>query len=296
MGASWISWRTTLTAIITILQIPALIGVKTSAVIGLEGQRFDFRCEYPHDKQNNAKYFWHVVDNIPSDDLIWTNKHDQLVRKGRFSLYDNTTGTFFIVSVDKLVPVDSGTYWCGVDVSDLRDHISVIQLNVSRVTVTPISQENIRVDMHNLPLFLTAVMCVAALLFVCLFTLCLLLAVKHRRSGPRQNRETSSDYEAMTPDVRTELELRCGCSDPDCADLSASSPTKPDLCAHFTTKQRESTVSFGLDEYADVDVSGNICQYQQLDLSRLEEHVYDSLHGNNVPKDGPLAVKEKINC
>ena len=98
----------------------------------------------------------------------------------------------------------------------------------------------------------------------------------------------------MTPGVRTEPELHCGCSAPDCADLSASSP--PDLCSHFTTKQRESTVSLGLGEYADVDVSGYICQYQQLDLSRLEEHVYDSLHGNNSPKDGPLAVKEQINC
>lgn len=45
----------------------------------------------------------------------------------------------------------------------------------------------------NMPLFLTAVMCVSAILFVCLFTICLLGAVKHQRSHsrsrPRPNRE-----------------------------------------------------------------------------------------------------------
>lgn len=72
---------------------------------------------------------------MPSDHLIRADKHDQWVSEGRFSLYDNTTAAFFIVRVDKLVPMDSGIYWCGVDVSLLPDHISVIKLNVTRGTV-----------------------------------------------------------------------------------------------------------------------------------------------------------------
>lgn len=96
------------------------------------------------------------------------------------------------------------------------------------------------------------------------------------------------------PDVRTEPESCCRC--PDCADLSASSPPPPDLCSHFTAKHRESTVTLSLGEYVDVDVPGYICQYQHLDLSRIDEHVYHSLHGNSGPKDGPLAVKEQVNC
>ncbi|KAM7418842.1 hypothetical protein PAMA_016120 [Pampus argenteus] len=232
MGLSWISWRTTLTVIITILQIQA--------------------------------------------------KHNQWVSEGRFSLYDNTTDGFFIVTMSKLVPEDSGTYWCGVDVTFFPDHISVIQLNVSRE--------------YNLPLFLTAVIYVTAMLFVCVFTLCLLLAVKHQRSGPHQNRETSADYETMMLGVRSEPELHSSCLTPDCTDLSASSPPPTDLCSLFTTKHQESTVTVGLGEYVDVDVPGYICQYQRLDLSQSEEHVYQSLYENSSPKDGPLAVKEQINC
>ncbi|XP_029286379.1 uncharacterized protein LOC115007581 [Cottoperca gobio] len=304
MGATWISWRTTTTVIITLLQIQALISVKTT-VSGVEGQRFDFRCKYENGQQSNAKYFCYDKDCNMS--LIQTVKHDQWEKKGRFSLYDNTTGAFFIVSVDKLTSRDSGTYRCGVDVSLSPDHISIIQLNVFQanppehlthfhMTRSPILPKDLKVDKMHLPLFVTAAMCVAAILFICLFTLCLWLAVKHRRSGPRHNREPSSDYETMMPGVRTEPELRCSFSAPDCKDLSALPPLPPDLCSHFTSKYRESTVTLGLGEYVDVDVPKHICQYQDLDLSRLEDHVYHSLQGNSPPKDGPQRVKDHINC
>ncbi|XP_044046848.1 uncharacterized protein LOC122873770 isoform X2 [Siniperca chuatsi] len=293
MGTTWISWRTTTTVIITILQIQALISVRTTAVTGVEGQRFDFRCVYPDNWQSNAKYFCHDNDdNVSSNPLIRTDKHNQWERNGRFSLYDNITGAFFIVRVDKLLSEDSGTYRCGVDVSSHPDHISFIQLNVSKANPA----EHLTHYKFHLPLYLTTVMCVAAILCVCLFTLCLLLAVKHRRSGPHLNRETSSDYETMMPGVITEPEHRCSCSSPDCPDLSALPPPPPDLCPHFTSKHRESTVTLGLGEYVDVDVPGHICQYQHLDLSRLEEHIYHSLQGNSGPKYGPLGVKEQINC
>lgn len=95
----------------------------------------------------------------------------------------------------------------------------------------------------------------------------------------------------MTPGLRTEPELRCGCSAPDCADLSGLSPPPPDLCSHFTVKQRESTVTLSLGEYVDVDAPGHICHYQHLDVSQLEEHVYHSLQGNTGPKDRPATVK-----
>ncbi|XP_049901451.1 uncharacterized protein LOC126390964 isoform X1 [Epinephelus moara] len=309
MGATWISWRTTTTVLITLLQIQALISVKIKAVTGVEGQRFDFRCDYEKSWQKNAKYFCYDSDdsddNMSFTQLIRTEKHDQWQRSGRFSLYDNTTAAFFIVRVDKLTSEDSGTYRCGVDISLRPDDIRFIQLNVSRanplenvthqITGSPIFPKE-TVDKLHLPLFMTAVMCMAAILFICLFTLCLLLAIKQRRPGPRQSREMSSDYETMMPGVRTEPELRCSCSSVDCADLSALPPPPPDLWSHFPPKNRESTVTLGLGEYVDVDVPKQICQYQHLDLSQFEEHVYHSLHGNNDPKDGPVGVKELIDC
>nr|XP_033478979.1 uncharacterized protein LOC117254702 [Epinephelus lanceolatus] len=284
-----------------------LISVKIKAVTGVEGQRFDFRCDYEKSWQKNAKYFCYDSDdsddNMSFTQLIRTEKHDQWQRTGRFSLYDNTTAAFFIVRVDKLTSEDSGTYRCGVDISLRPDDIRFIQLNVSRanplenfthqITGSPIFPKE-TVDKLHLPLFMTAVMCMAAMLFICLFTLCLLLAIKQRRPGPRQSREMSSDYETMMPGVRTEPELRCSCSSVDCADLSALPPPPADLWSHFPPKNRESTVTLGLGEYVDVDVPKQICQYQHLDLSQFEEHVYHSLHGNNDPKDGPVGVKELI--
>ncbi|XP_023276412.1 CMRF35-like molecule 8 isoform X2 [Seriola lalandi dorsalis] len=287
MGASWISWRTTLSVITILPQIRALTSVKT--VTGVEGQTLSFRCEYSHELWNNTKYFNRDDEEYP---LIRTDKHDQWERNGRFSLYDNTTGAFIIIQVDKVVPEDSGIYLCGVDLSLRTDRISKIQLNVPRAK----PPENLTQYKLHMPLFLTAVMCVAAILFVCLFTLCLLWAVKQQRSDPHQNREASSDYETMMPGVETELEPRCTSFTQDCADLSPEAPPPPDLCSHFTSKHRESTVSLGLGDYVDVDIPGNICQYQNLDLSRLEEHVYHIINVNSSPKDGYLGVKPQINC
>ncbi|XP_071361757.1 uncharacterized protein [Trachinotus anak] len=292
MGATWISWRTTVTVIMILLQIQALISGKVTAVTGVEGQTFSFRCEYPQGLEENVKYLCNDGDKP----LIRTDTHDQWVTNGHFSLYDNTTEAILTVKVDKLVPEDTGTYRCGVDILLSPDHISEIQLIVDRVTAMPNFPKDLTVDKLHMPLFLTAVMCVAAMMFVCLFTLCLLGAVKHQRSHPRQNREASSDYETMMPGVVTEHEIHCTSFAQDCADLSPVSPPSPDLCSLCTAKHRESTVTLGLGEYVDVDVPGHICQYQHLDLSRLEEHVYHSLNGNSGPKDGDLGFKQQINC
>ncbi|XP_060922509.1 CMRF35-like molecule 8 [Limanda limanda] len=296
MGAAGISWRTTMTVIITASQIPALISVRTTAVTGVEGQRFSFTCEYPQSRQSNPKYLCRVDDN--ETHLIRTERHNQWETKGRFSLYDNTTAAFLLVQVDRLVPEDGGTYWCGVDVSLQPDYICVIHLKVSRAAKPPKTRTHhinevsttptdVKVDKLNISLLLTAVMCVAAILFVCLFTLCLLCAVKHQRSGPRQNREPSADYETMTSGEGTEPEPRCTCSSSDCAALSAPPLPPPERCPHFTSEHRESAVS--LDEYAEVDVRGRVCRYQDLDLSQLEDHVYHTLCGH---KDGPM----QMNC
>uniref|UniRef100_A0A8C2WM77 Immunoglobulin domain-containing protein n=1 Tax=Cyclopterus lumpus TaxID=8103 RepID=A0A8C2WM77_CYCLU len=117
---------------------------------------------------------------------------------GRFSLYDNTTGAFVIVRLDNLTSEDSGTYRCGVDVDLPPDQFSFIELNVSRGTVCHVKAQVLCVDClyaagwgltFHLSLFMTAAMCMAAMLFICLFTLCLWLVVQHRRPGPRQDRE-----------------------------------------------------------------------------------------------------------
>ncbi|XP_042080483.1 uncharacterized protein LOC102290326 isoform X1 [Haplochromis burtoni] len=284
MGTILDSWRITPAVIITILHIQAVIGTKTTVFSGVEGESFVFRCEYPNGLTENLKYLCRIDEC--SSYLIMTDKHNRWETKGRFSMYDNTTGSFFIVKVDKLRLNDSGTYQCGVDISLQPDYHSAIKLNVSQAYEPQL--------LFHLPLVLTAVMCVAALMFVCLFTLCLLLVLKHRRSIPPQNKEITSDYETMMPGLKAEPQCCCSCSAPNCSDPSSLPlPPPPDLCSSFP-KHRESALSFGVGEYVDVDVLGNICQYQHLDLSQLEEHVYHSLHVHSCPKHEP--IKEEMNC
>ncbi|KAM9769441.1 uncharacterized protein ACNS7B_001793 [Menidia menidia] len=284
-GKTWISWSTSLTVIIALMQIQALNSVKTQALSGLEGQTFDFICEYPRGREKNAKYFYRVDDNEPSSHLIRTEKHDEWKNTGRFSMYDNTTGAFFIVRVDKVSSGDSGTYWCGVDVSLLPDVISEVQLNVS--PANEVSELTGEQTVHTLShqLILAAASCLAALMFVCLFSCCLLLAVKRKR---RQKTQASSEYETMVPGVKSQTEVCCRCLESDCRDLSVSPPAQTDLRPPFESKYRESAISLGLGDYVDVDTRGRRSLYQHLELSQLEDHIYHGLYGNLSTKIEPV--------
>lgn len=191
----------------------------------------------------------------------------------------------------------------------------------------------------HLQLVLTAVTCVAALLFVCLFTLSLLRGVKQQSTASSQNREVcsrdrlfillrskhvtfrlicidhsktshvwsrnvserlffhqiSSDYVTMMPGVTTAAETTGSHSPPDCTDLTALKPP-PDVCSDITSKHRHSSVTPSLTDYVDVEEQGQMCQeqqYQHLDPSLLEEHIYYSLHQTNNPKDQSVEVEDQ---
>ncbi|XP_028999626.1 CMRF35-like molecule 8 isoform X4 [Betta splendens] len=312
MGVNWISWSSAVTVIITLLHIQGVVSITTMTVTVEEGQTLSFRRNYTRDSQKSTstyflKYFYRV-DSKVSNNLIVTKGPDQLWENGRFSLYDNSAEACVIVRVDKASAEDSGTYWCGVDVSAHPDDITVVQLTVvaadspdilwrsSKCTVTSITHQiqQIMSDIESLcasvalsatvqmiptaviqvsnPLFLTAVMCVAAMLFVCVFTLGLMLTVKHRSSAPSHNRQTSADYETMMPSVQNQPEPCCPC--PDCVDPSAFSSPPPNVCANSRSN-----------EYAAVDVLEHSCQYQSLDDIQGEEKVYQDLYRNCGVKD-----------
>ncbi|XP_061568781.1 uncharacterized protein LOC133422445 [Cololabis saira] len=298
MGSTWrwdgMSWRRPLAVVITLLLIQALISVKTTAVTGKAGETFHFRCEYPNDCENSTKYLCSVRGNNCTL-LIRADKHNEWVKEGRFSLYDNTSTAFFIVGVEELRSDDSGTYWCGVDRRNLSDHLSVIELNVSKGTVhqyitnvLPASTTDHTVNRFTLQLFLTAALCVVALVFVCLFTFCLLLALKQKSWSPSRKNQTSSQFEAIVPagdrneTDRNETDLCSICTDPNCPYISAlpMPPADPDVIS----KHRQSILSLGFSDYADIDVPSRISQYQHLNISEQEDHVYASLHENGIPK------------
>lgn len=99
--------------------------------MGVEGQSLSFKCEYPDSQRSNAKYFCRIDNTLFCQQLIKTSEHVQRVRDGRFSLFDNSTGRVFIVTMDGLTLGDSGIYCCGVDISVGCDTWSKIQLIIS---------------------------------------------------------------------------------------------------------------------------------------------------------------------
>ncbi|XP_026159784.1 CMRF35-like molecule 1 [Mastacembelus armatus] len=294
-----------------------------------EGGHAQITCPYQSGYEQYPKY---VSKGRYADrkTIIKVTSGKRSEQKGKYYIFDDTMKRTLHVTIHDLTLNDGGTYWCEIDTYGF-DPKTEIQLKVNnapfkppRVHTNPPVKSTVHVittnqqqpprttesssettlwstqpdDMQtglHMPLFLTVVMCVVAMLFVCLFTLCLLLAVKQQSLSPHQKRESSSDYENMKPGVLREPDSCCSCSAPDSTDLSALPSPPPDFCSHFTSKCRESTVTLGIGEYVDVDVPGHNCQYQQLDTSRLEEHVYHSLHGNSSPKDGSHRVKDQSN-
>ena len=107
-------------------------GVLTFEVKGSTGGAVVIKCEYRDNYQDNKKYFCKgtAADPKPCTDQIETHFKDQWVKKGRFSLYDNTTGTFFMVIFRDLTPKDAGKYYCAVDVPVFTDIYTELNLNI----------------------------------------------------------------------------------------------------------------------------------------------------------------------
>uniref|UniRef100_A0A669DDW6 Immunoglobulin V-set domain-containing protein n=1 Tax=Oreochromis niloticus TaxID=8128 RepID=A0A669DDW6_ORENI len=99
----------------------AIIYTNLMNVEGFQGRNVSFTCSH--------KLAWGYDKYFCKDPC--ESEKDRLT-KGRFSMYDNTTGSFFIVRVDKLRLNDSATYSCGVDISFNPDYRSTIKLNVSQ--------------------------------------------------------------------------------------------------------------------------------------------------------------------
>ena len=106
----------------------------TFEVKGYTGGAVVIKCEYHYDLIDNKKYFCKdtAADPISCNDQLRTHLKDQWLNDGRFSLYDNTTGTFFMVIFRALTPKDTGKYYCAVDVSYSLDTYTELDLNIKK--------------------------------------------------------------------------------------------------------------------------------------------------------------------
>ena len=104
----------------------------TFEVKGSTGGAVVIKCGYHDNYQDNKKYFCKGTAADPYFDLIKTHLKDQWVKKGRFSLYDNTTGRFFMVIFRDLTPKDTGKYYCAVDIDWSTDIYTRLFLDINK--------------------------------------------------------------------------------------------------------------------------------------------------------------------
>ncbi|KAJ0050549.1 hypothetical protein NL108_003785 [Boleophthalmus pectinirostris] len=272
-------------------QVEFIISAKPTLVVLKEGDNVDFTCRYSAVAQNNSKFFCQAKPVCRSY-LTGITPPERWRTNGRFALYDNITANQFVVHMESLEPEDSGTYWCVAKMTNNLDLITVFQLNVKETTSgrtvktlthhSPdlASHPSIIVGKRNLPMFVTVVSCISALVVVSVFTLCLVFTVRKRRRAQRsaRAREMSADYEIMNSGVLSEP---CNC--PDC-ETSSSSPQNPSLGGSRCTNQRRSkqTESMVLEPLTQEKVPERISQYQGLDLSAVEDHVYYGINSKPV--------------
>lgn len=104
-------------------------------VSGYRGQTITINCKFEMTHKYKRKYLCKNTA-LGCEDIIRTDKKNQWVSRDKFSLYDNTTGRFLIVSISELSREDAGIYWCAVDETFSHgskinvDNFKTIQLNV----------------------------------------------------------------------------------------------------------------------------------------------------------------------
>ncbi|KAM4603305.1 uncharacterized protein ACJ7VT_018019 [Polymixia lowei] len=292
MGAKWNSWKNPniLVITITILHMTALSDGVTMSMTGVESKSIELRFDYLVKQRYNATHFCRIEASLSCKHPIKMVVRDQWERHGRFSLYDNSTGGFLIVNLDGLTPGDTGKYWCWADITLHPDNIFEILLDVSPAPTSAISPPDFTHNKSQLSLLLSAVMCVAALIFVCVFTLCMQLFKKQT---------LSSDYETMNPAGGPGLELPVNRAPPDCKNVDEEStpPSPSELHSDIDLKHRDSAVGAclsGVHDYVDVHLQEQFCQYQHLDPDLLEEHIYHCLRPTANFNDGSIEIKSFI--
>uniref|UniRef100_A0AAY3ZVV4 Ig-like domain-containing protein n=1 Tax=Denticeps clupeoides TaxID=299321 RepID=A0AAY3ZVV4_9TELE len=87
---------------------------------GSLGSSLIITCKYPKESENNCKSFCKGRRGECASKISGRTRN-QWERRGRFSLYNNSTGRFFMVTIDQLRPEDAGTYRC----SDAGDDAEV---------------------------------------------------------------------------------------------------------------------------------------------------------------------------
>ncbi|XP_028850293.1 CMRF35-like molecule 5 isoform X1 [Denticeps clupeoides] len=115
-------------------------------VSGVEGGSVKIQCPYRADYIHRPKYF--CRDPCGNKDvLIKSEKSDDFKSVGKYSIYDNSPGRSFTVTIYQLTVRDSGIYYCAPDQWFID---TKTRINVSVSKAVPVSQRPLSVARTSL--------------------------------------------------------------------------------------------------------------------------------------------------
>uniref|UniRef100_A0A8C4RYR8 Immunoglobulin V-set domain-containing protein n=1 Tax=Erpetoichthys calabaricus TaxID=27687 RepID=A0A8C4RYR8_ERPCA len=105
-----------------------------TVVHGIVGGREKLQvvCEYNYRYKLHNKYFCRHPCNSDNDVLVLSSKPETLVTRGRFHLFDYSSNCNIRVTVDNVQLTDTGTYYCGIEVSLRLDRFTQVFIKVEK--------------------------------------------------------------------------------------------------------------------------------------------------------------------
>nr|XP_055024583.1 CMRF35-like molecule 8 [Misgurnus anguillicaudatus] len=127
----------TVLKILCLLKVLCGVLVKSGNVFeGTVGQTVVIRCPFPDLHILTPKYFCRHPCTLSKHVLIKTEKIDEIVSVGRYSVMSTTNTKTLTVTIRHLTPKDSGFYYCGLD-QWFYDSLKKVHLVVHSGPVNP---------------------------------------------------------------------------------------------------------------------------------------------------------------
>ncbi|XP_047669543.1 CMRF35-like molecule 9 [Tachysurus fulvidraco] len=101
-------------------------------VTAYAGTRSNIKCKYEDEYKDKPKSFYKIKETDQwSFNQIRTKANSEWSHNGRFSIHDNRSAGFFSVFIRELNMEDTGTYACGIAVTNEIEIHTIVNLNVT---------------------------------------------------------------------------------------------------------------------------------------------------------------------